>query len=717
MSRSSTLARYSAAAAIFWPVSGVIILTCDAVIGEILHLPPITRDGIRWAQAGWGLWSLLAPAVVTVTLAFRRRYHGAKLVAAHCVTALAASATHSILYFTLRTLIAGQPGTAGESAIDAWMGGLHVTLELDILVYVLTVTGVHAALSLRTMKEQEKEAEELQRRIGRTELELLKMQIPERLLMTMFTHIETLVVSSLEQAETLIERLSRLLRSALGFSVAKRTLSEEVALARNFASAATSIRKTPFRFGVRVWDERSSALPATKLMLPLLVSIWSDIADDESPDVVIDIVERRVVWTIAGVRDASGLRSFAETVRVRLPPAESIFVRDTPDGLVITYARPAESVEEPAMSRPVDGGVSPVSAARPTPAIATLPAFLMLYPPVEAFAAGMITVGIAAANGVPAPDSAFAEVFPAAIATPAGLALAWISYQQRYRPQRAMILLALGIGAILGPVFCMALASAAIALFRPRSIVVFDVLREQIAASYRTDDFLIFFGIALGALAYGRQLASEERRFENQMLDEQLARMHAQALKDQLNPHFVFNALNSILALADRNRTAAAAMTARLREYFELVAGMAERHQVPLHEELRFTETYLDIEKVRFGERLNVSIDVEPAALTGLVPNLLLQPLIENAVRHGLEPMQGGSVFITAARERDELVIHVRDDGSGLRAAPRQQGIGMQNVRNRLRQLHGPAFTMDANSSPQGFSVAIRLPFRSSMGG
>ncbi|MFL5571835.1 MAG: sensor histidine kinase, partial [Gemmatimonadaceae bacterium] len=257
------------------------------------------------------------------------------------------------------------------------------------------------------------------------------------------------------------------------------------------------------------------------------------------------------------------------------------------------------------------------------------------------------------------------------------------------------------------------LASAGMALFRPQPNVIYDVLREQIASSYRTDDFLIFFGIALGALAYGRQLASEERRLANEALDEQLARMHAQVLKDQLNPHFVFNALNSILALADRDRIAAAAMTARLREYFELVAGMTERQQVPLHEELHFTETYLDIEKVRFGDRLNVSIAVEPAALTGLVPNLLLQPLIENAVRHGLEPMQGGSVFITAAKERDELVIHVRDNGSGLRVPPRQEGIGMKNVRNRLRQLHGTAFTMDAHSSSNGFSVAIRLPFRS----
>lgn len=704
--------RYSAATAIFWPAAGLIIQISDSAIAWFLGRPPIGH-GVIWALVGWLMWSILAPVLVGAALMLRGSYRGAKLMAAHCAAAMVASVMHSALYFAVKVLISGQPGTAGESLLEAWIGGLGITLELDILVYLLTVAGVHAALALHAMEEQERETEELQRLIGRAELELLKMQIPERLLMTMFRQIETLVVSSMARAETLINQLSRLLRSALAFAVAKRTFRDEVLLARNFALAATSTRKAPFLVDVHVAEEVCSALPPTKLMLPLLVSAWSDTAEDERPTITIDAVHRGstflAIWTIADVGDPTRLRSFAETVRVRLPDTESISVRKTPGGLAIAYERPAERDEEAVLSRSMDGAAPRTAAPRRGPVLGLWLALLTLYPPTEAFIAGLIAVAVAAMNGGPLPDAPFAEAGPAAVATPAGLALAWIAWRQRYRPQRSMVVFALALGAIVGPLVCMTIVSAAIALFQPRFL---DVLREQIAASYRTDDFLIFFGIALGALAYGRRLASEERRIENQALDEQLARTHAQVLRDQLNPHFVFNALNSILALADRDRTAAGAMTARLRQYFELVTGMAERQQVPLHEELRFTETYLDIEKVRFGERLKVSIDVEPAALSGLVPNLLLQPLIENAVRHGLEPKQGGSVFIVAERQRHELVITVRDDGPGLRKPPRQEGIGLQNVRNRLKQLHGRAFSMDADDRSNGFSVSIRLPFR-----
>ena len=691
------------------------MLACDAIIAHVLDLAPI-GGGVIWALIGWLLWSILGPIVVLIALELRRRYRGAKFIAGHCVMPLVMSLAHSILYFVVRTLITGQPGADGESVLDAWTNGLPVAIELDILVYVLTVVGVHAALSLRAMQARESEKEELQRQIGRAELELLKMQIPERLLMSMLTRIETLVILSLERAEALINQLSHLLRSTLSFTTAKRSLREEVELARHFASAAASVRKAPFVVSVLVSDETSSVLPATKLMLPLLVSIWSDTAEDESPHIATDAVisgnSVRVIWKISGVRDTTRLRSFVETARVRLPPNESISVRNKPNGLSIAYERPAEADQDATQT---SAPAAPATSRRPPrrrPTIVTLLAVLTLYPPAEQFIAGLVALAVAAIIGAPFPDSAFVEVGTAAVATPAGVALAWIAYRQRYRPQRKTILLALAIGAIIGPLACMAIFSAVIALVRAYPTFFADVLRSQIAASYRTDDFLIFFSIAIGALAYGRQLASEERRLENQALDEQLARTHAQALKEQLNPHFVFNALNSILALADRNCEAAGAMTARLREYFGLVAGMAERQLVPLHEELHFTETYLDIEKVRFGERLNVSMDVEPAARSGLVPNLLLQPLIENSVRHGLEPRQGGSVFITAAKERDDLVITVRDDGPGLRVPPRQEGIGLQNVRNRLRQLHGTAFTMNANDHARGFSVLIRLPFR-----
>jgi two-component system LytT family sensor kinase len=714
-----TIVRFSALAAIFWPLAGAVVLTCDAVMAAALRMTPMTGGDVLWRMVWWLVWAAMGPPVVAVALILGPRYRGAKLIAANVGMIVATSLVRSAIYFSIRTLITGRPGEPGESVLDAWIRGLPVTLELDVLVYALTVLCVHALLALRSMEEQQQATAELHQLLASAELELVKMQMPDRLVMTMFTQIETLVVTSVERAEMLINQLSRLLRSALAITVARKALIDEVTLARLFASAATSIRTSigarPFLIDVRIRDETSSALPATKLMLPILVSIWSDTADDESPNIVIDTAGAGgitcVTWNLTGVRNTTRLRSFAETVRVRLPATESISLRPAAGGLTIAYERPAETSEEITTSRSAEREDLQAIANRRKSAIVMLLAFLTLYPPAEALIAGLISFAIAALTGGPVSDSVFFKMSTAAVATPAGLALAWISFQQRSRPHRTTLFLAIVAAALIGPLLCMTIASAAIALFQAKPFI--DVLHGPIAASYQSDDFLIFFGIAIAALAYGRQISSEERRLGNRELDKQLARAHAQALKDQLNPHFVFNALNSILALTDRDGEAAGAMTAKLHQYFELVVGMAERQQVPLHEELRFTEIYLDIEKVRFGERLNVSVDVEPAALTGLVPNLLLQPLIENAVRHGLAPMQGGSVFITAARRRDDLLISVRDDGPGLCGPPRQEGIGMQNVRDRLRQLHGPAFSMDADSSRNGFSVTIRLPFHS----
>jgi LytS/YehU family sensor histidine kinase len=710
-----TIVRFSALAAMFWPLAGAVVLTCDALIASVLRMTPMTGADVLWRMVWWLVWAVMGPPVVAAALVFGPRYRGAKLIAVNVGMIVAASLLHSAIYFSVRTLVAGRPGAPGESVLDAWIGSLPVTLELDVLVYVLTVLCAHALLALRSMEEQQQATAELHQLLARAELELLKMQVPDRLVMTMFAQIETLVVTSVERAEMLINQLSRLLRSTLAITVGRKSLIDEVTLARHFASAATSIRIRPFSIDVRIPDETSSVLPATKLMLPILVSVWSGTADDESPNITVDSAgaddTTRVTWTITGVRNTTRLRSFAETVRVRLPATESISLRQAAAGLTIAYERPAESSEELTTSRADDGEKLQAIANRRKAAIVMMLAFLTLYPLAEASIAGLLSFVIAALTGRPVSDSVLFSLSTAAVATPAGLALAWISFQQRYRPHRATLFLAIVACALIGPLFCMVIASAAIGLFQSSPFL--DMLHGPMAASYHSDDFLIFFGIAIAALAYGRQIATEERRLENRLLDKQLARAHAQVLKDQLNPHFIFNALNSILALTDRDGKAAGAMTAKLRQYFALVVGMAERQQVPLHEELRFTEIYLDIEKVRFGERLNISIDVEPATLTGLVPNLLLQPLIENAVRHGLAPMQGGSVFITAARHRDDLLIHVRDDGPGLSGPPRQEGIGMQNVRNRLRQLHGSSFSMDADSSRNGFSVAIRLPFHS----
>ena len=193
----------------------------------------------------------------------------------------------------------------------------------------------------------------------------------------------------------------------------------------------------------------------------------------------------------------------------------------------------------------------------------------------------------------------------------------------------------------------------------------------------------------------------------------QAARLRA--LQAQLEPHFLFNTLNAISTLVvERHNADAARMIARLSDFLRLTLETADRPEIPVAEELEFVRRYLEIEEVRFGSRLRVTIDAKPEAMSGMVPALLLQPLVENAVKHGvLASEQGGSVSVSAARNNGALVLCVADDGPGMPKGPIVHGIGLSNTAARLRELYGndSRFSM-APSSPSGLSVTIKIPFR-----
>ncbi|CAN5772758.1 hypothetical protein BH23GEM7_BH23GEM7_33910 [soil metagenome] len=190
-----------------------------------------------------------------------------------------------------------------------------------------------------------------------------------------------------------------------------------------------------------------------------------------------------------------------------------------------------------------------------------------------------------------------------------------------------------------------------------------------------------------------------------------------QALRYQLNPHFLFNTLNAIstLVVDERNREAAA-MISRLSEFLRLTLEGSDGQELLLAEEIDFARRYLEIEQVRFGERLTVRIEVEPEALPLAVPAMILQPIIENAIRHGIAPRKkGGEVAIRAYRHGGFLRIQVTDDGPGLggAGAPAGHGIGIANTRARLAQLYGAAAGLDLGSAEgRGLEVTITLPAR-----
>ena len=208
---------------------------------------------------------------------------------------------------------------------------------------------------------------------------------------------------------------------------------------------------------------------------------------------------------------------------------------------------------------------------------------------------------------------------------------------------------------------------------------------------------------------------SQERALTAAHLQTKLAEAQLQALQRQLHPHFLFNTLHTISALMHRDTNAADAMLARLSDLLRLTLDRVGVQQVSLKEELDFVEKYLEIERTRYGDRLQVHFSIEPDTLDAVVPNLLLQPLVENAVRHGIAPkLGGGSVEITACRAGDDLQLVVRDNGFGLPAdglGTLDRGVGLSNTRSRLEHLSGAKHRFEFQRPPGGgLAVTIVIP-------
>jgi two-component system LytT family sensor kinase len=219
--------------------------------------------------------------------------------------------------------------------------------------------------------------------------------------------------------------------------------------------------------------------------------------------------------------------------------------------------------------------------------------------------------------------------------------------------------------------------------------------------------------VTLGRTAYYFGLY-RTRQLHASELETRLARTHLQVLKMQLQPHFLFNTLNAVAELVHTDPDAADLMITRLGRLLRLSLDNAGHQVVPLRQEIDFLRVYLEIEQVRFQDRLQVVWDVAPETLEAAVPTLLWQPVLENAIRHGVTPLPGrGRIVIASRREGDELVLEIRDNGSGLPAGPApREGVGLRNIRERVNQLYGSGAVFSLAPAPGGGTVAtLRLPF------
>ncbi len=205
---------------------------------------------------------------------------------------------------------------------------------------------------------------------------------------------------------------------------------------------------------------------------------------------------------------------------------------------------------------------------------------------------------------------------------------------------------------------------------------------------------------------------SESAR-EREELQSRLDQARLQALRLQLQPHFLFNTLNTITALVHRDPPSAERMVTGLSELLRVSLGTAGDQEVRLDRELEVLRHYLDIQLVRFSDRLSVRFDIDPAARDAMVPSLLLQPLVENAIKHGISPrVAPGHLHIIVKRNNETLSLEVGDDGVGTRSPELSEGVGLGNARARLASLYGGQHRLDAGPRPGGgFTVNIEIPF------
>lgn len=251
---------------------------------------------------------------------------------------------------------------------------------------------------------------------------------------------------------------------------------------------------------------------------------------------------------------------------------------------------------------------------------------------------------------------------------------------------------------------------------------------ETSALPFLTLSLMKFYGELLSCvvlytvvLLVGHLLESRERialqQTEAARLNEQLSKAQLNALRQQIEPHFLFNTLNAIAGLVREERNdAAVGMIAGLSDLLRHTLKDSNTQEVPLEEELQFLQKYLDIQQIRFAERLQLSVEIDKEFFSARVPTFILQPIIENALKHGIAARaNGGTIRITAIRSNGLLTFRIYNDGPSLPAGweNNQSGLGISNVRTRLQSLYGNSFDLTMqNHAPGGVEVSVSLPFR-----
>jgi signal transduction histidine kinase len=244
-------------------------------------------------------------------------------------------------------------------------------------------------------------------------------------------------------------------------------------------------------------------------------------------------------------------------------------------------------------------------------------------------------------------------------------------------------------------------------------VLDFIVMATPTAMITRVVEFWVLYGL-FSAFDYYRMYRKQQVEYAR--LESQLSNAQLNALRMQLQPHFLFNTLNTVSALMEVDVKGAQQMVSRLGNLMRTLLDRRRPRFISLREEIDFIKDYLHIEQVRFQDRLSIRYELAPEALNLMVPALILQPLVENAIKHGFAPTsQAGTISISARAPSDRLLIEVSDDGAGSQTPQNDlEGIGLRNVRDRLELIYSGNYGMQIDTAPgKGFRVRLELPVQS----
>lgn len=253
--------------------------------------------------------------------------------------------------------------------------------------------------------------------------------------------------------------------------------------------------------------------------------------------------------------------------------------------------------------------------------------------------------------------------------------------------------------------------------YRVGKPLTFESITNFVVANF-SEGIGIYLLIAVTSYAFSYYRRYRQGQLRTFQLEAQLSQAQLHALKMQLHPHFLFNTLHSISALLNKDPQSSRKMITRLGDFLRLTLENSGTQEVTLQTEMEFLTCYLEIERIRFQDRLITRIDLDEDTLDAKVPNLILQPIVENAIRHAIAPRSTpGLIEIQAKQEGTKLRIQVRDNGPGISEHPTSEsvftkGLGLTNTGTRLKQLYGTAHLFDLSNSPEGgLVVTMEIPF------